>query len=111
MSETVPRPVLIALSILAGMKVLASAAAFADLLGPAATGLTLAVLAAIDVGVGVFLQGHVVPLESTIAYHRRGRIRAGGAAAKPAGTVLNSELTLGRAAGETDAWIEETDDA
>jgi hypothetical protein len=113
MSETIPRPIMVALSILAALKVLAGAAAIADLIGPTATGVTLAVLAAVDIGVATYLQSRVVPLESTIAYERRGRLRAGGASIKP-GAVLNSEITVGRLAGRqptAESWIEDTDNA
>lgn len=77
-SETVPRPVLLTLAILAGLNVVASASVVADLVGPTVTGVVLAVLAGVDVAVGVWLQRQVVPLKSTIAYERAGEYRQGG---------------------------------
>lgn len=74
-----PRPVLIALSILAGLKVLTSAAVFADLIGDQATGLIVAALAAIDVAVAFYLQAQVTPTIDVMAYRRDGQTLAGPA--------------------------------
>lgn len=79
-TPSTPRPILVTLSILAGLKVLTSAAVFTDLIGMTAAGLVVAGLAAVDVGTAFYLQGQVVPLASVIYYERGEYVYTGGAA-------------------------------
>jgi hypothetical protein len=83
-----PRPVLIALSILAGLDVIVAGAAFQEVIGLQAAGLTVLAMAAIKVGVAFYLQGQVVPLSSTVAYVRDNSVQAGGAATQQTGTPI-----------------------
>lgn len=78
-TPSTPRPILMALSILAGLKVLTSAAVFTDLIGTTAAGLVVATLAAVDVGLAFYLQGQVVPLANVIYYERGDYVYSGGA--------------------------------
>jgi hypothetical protein len=80
---------MLALSILAALKVFLGAAVVADMIGDAWTGLILAGLVAVDVGVAFYLQGQVVPLKTTVAYlGGEYEVRAGGAARLPTGTAV-----------------------
>lgn len=91
---TPSRPVLLALSILAGLKVLTSAAVFADLIGDQATGLVVAGLAAVDVAVAFYLQGQVTPFADVMAYQRDSETLAGPAFhGVPTGQPVSVRLT------------------
>lgn len=96
------RPVLLALSILAGLKVLTSAAVFADLIGDQATGLIVAALAALDVGMAFYLQGQVTPFADVMAYRRDDTTLAGPAfhgvpTGRPVTVKMTSPHTLPKA--------------
>lgn len=55
-------PVLIVMSILAGLQVLAGGAALADVLGQAAAGLFILTVAAAQMGLQFYVRGEVVPV-------------------------------------------------
>ena len=80
------RPVIIAMSILAGAQVLTGGAALADVIGKEAAGLLILVVAAAQVGVQFFVQNSVVPVKDTLAFRDvKGEVVAGPAAAQPEG--------------------------
>jgi hypothetical protein len=88
---------MLVLSILAALKVFVSAAAVADLIGLTVTGIIVAALAAVDIGVAFYLQGQVVPLKTTVAYvGEKYDIRAGGAAVQPTGSEVRPQVEVGR---------------
>jgi uncharacterized membrane protein len=91
----VPRPVLLVLAILAAVKVFVGAASVAELVGPPWIGVIIAGLAAVDIGVGFYLQNRVVPLQSTLAYVHADEIRAGGAATQLTGSAVGNAVTVG----------------
>ncbi len=64
-----PRPVLIMNSVLAGLGVLLGGSALADVLPHTMVGLAALVLAAVQVGWSLYVQGQVVPLP-LVAAHR-----------------------------------------
>lgn len=64
-----PRPVLIMNSVLAGLGVLLGGSALADFLPVKVVGLLALVLAAVQVGWSLYVQGQVVPLP-LVAAHR-----------------------------------------
>jgi hypothetical protein len=87
-----PRPVLAAMSILAGLQILAGGAALADAIGAKTAAVAALVIAAIQGGVQFWVQGQVTPV-SSVAAHRRddGRVVAGPAAT----AVLSGEANVG----------------
>jgi hypothetical protein len=95
------RPVLIALSVAAGIKALLSVAVVTELVGAQVAGVVLAALLALDVGVAFYLQGRVVPAEDVVVYERAGRLRNGEAAAGHTGSlVVGSDVrTVDQVAG------------
>lgn len=94
-----PRPVLIALSVAAGVKALLATAAITDLIGAQVAGAILGVLLAVDVGVAFYLQGRVTPVEDVVIYERANRLRAGEAAAQATGSIVRTDEPVGVVAG------------
>lgn len=95
-----PKPVLAALAVLAALDVLTAGAAFADFVGKDTTALIVLILAAINVGVGVYLTSVVTPVSNVVAYQPDPDrypqvIIAGGAAASPTGSTINPVHTIG----------------
>jgi len=87
-----PRPVLIMNSVLAGLGVLLGGSALADFLPVKVVGLLALVLAAVQVGWSLYVQGQVVPLP-LVAAHRdtdTHTIIAGPAAPGVASTAAGS---------------------
>lgn len=81
------KPVLIMAAVLAGLQVLAGGAALADFIGPTAFGLFVLVLAAVQVGWGVFVTGQVTPWVDVVAKALpSGSVVAGPAARVDTGT-------------------------
>lgn len=62
------RPVLITFSVLAGLQVMAGGAALADVIGDTAFGLFVLVIAAVQAGMSVFVQGNVTPHKDVVEY-------------------------------------------
>jgi hypothetical protein len=88
---------MLALSILAALKVFLGAAVITDLIGDTWTGSILAALVAVDVGVAFYLQGQVVPLKTTVAYvNEEYDVRAGGAAIQPTGSLIRPQVQVGQ---------------
>lgn len=105
-----PRPVLLALSALAGVDVVIAGAAFQDVIGETAAGLALLVMAAVKVGVAFYLQGQVVPLKNTVAYARHGDVVAGGASSRPSGRIMDESARLGHLVDESAVRVRVNDD-
>ena len=87
-----PRPVLIMNSVLAGLGVLLGGSALADFLPIKIVGLAALVLAAVQVGWSLYVQGQVVPLP-LVAAHRDSETKAiiaGPAAPGVASSALGS---------------------
>lgn len=90
-----PRPVVMAMSIMVGIKTLLAAAAVTTLIGAQVTGIILAVILAVEVGVAFYVQGQVVPLSHTIAYEdAQALARAGGAAGVATNRLVNTDSTV-----------------
>jgi hypothetical protein len=84
-----PRPVIAAMAVMVGIKTLLAAAAVTELIGPVVTGVILAVILAVEVGVAFYVQGQVVPLAKTVVYESQDeRMRAGGASELRTGAVV-----------------------
>lgn len=62
-----PRPVLIAMSVLAGYQVLVAGSYFADVVGPDIAGLLVLAGAAVQTGVQFYVQGQVTPVDDPTA--------------------------------------------
>lgn len=90
----VPRPVLVMNSVLAGLGVLLGGSALADFLPVKAIGLAALVLAAVQVGWSLYVQGQVVPMP-LVAAHKDAA--TGALLAGPAAPGVTS-----RAQGSTD---------
>jgi hypothetical protein len=93
-----PRPVLIALSILATLQAFFLAAEAGDIVGEKLRLVLLAALAAINVGVGFYLTGQVTPFGNVVAYQPNPDqpeiIRAGGAAGVADNQRIRTERTV-----------------
>jgi len=92
-----PKPVLLALSILAALDVLTAGAAFTDIVGKDTAGFIILVLAAIKVGVAFYLQGQVTPFANVLAYKPKvneQRVLAGGAAVQENRQVVSLNTTI-----------------
>jgi hypothetical protein len=75
------RPVLIAMSILAGAQVLVGGAALGDVIGKQAAGLAIIGVAAAQAGIQFYVQGQVTPNASVAAWRTdNGRVVTGPAA-------------------------------
>jgi hypothetical protein len=73
-SSSTSRPVLIVMSILAGLQILTGAGALGEVIGVKAAGLAIAVVGAAQVGMAFYVQGQVVPNSAVAA-----RVLPGGA--------------------------------
>lgn len=83
------RPILIGNSVLAGLQVLAGAAALSDAIGATAFGLFAIGVAAVQVGFNTYVQGTVVPVADVAAYaNNDGEVVAGPAAGATNGTPV-----------------------
>lgn len=65
------RPVLIAMSTLAGAQVLTAGAAFTDVVPPKVAGLIVLAIAATQFGIQFYVQNLTVPLEDVAAYRNK----------------------------------------
>lgn len=93
---TYPRPVLVATSVMVGIKALLAAAAVTDLIGAQATGIILAVILAVEMAVAkYYVESRVVPLAQTIAYaDEYEQPRAGGAAGVTTNHTVKPDATI-----------------
>jgi hypothetical protein len=90
-----PKPVVIAASIMVGVKSLLAAAAITELIGERATGIILAFILAVDLAVANYVQRPVVPLSHTVAYQDAQDVsRAGGASTATTGQVVRGDATV-----------------
>lgn len=92
-----PKPVLIAMSILAGADVLTAGSAFSNLIGLDTAAFIILILAAIKVGMAFYLQGQVTPFSNVVAYQpdtTKPTILAGGAAAYGDSTAVSPGTTI-----------------
>jgi hypothetical protein len=89
------RPVLVAMSVLAGAQVLAGGAVLSDVIGKTAAGLAILCVAAAQTGIAFYIQGQVTPW-GTVAARRddSGRVRLGPAASD----VLAGDANVGEPA-------------
>lgn len=77
------RPVLIGNSVLAGLQVLAGAAALSDAIGDTTFGLFAIGVAAVQVGFNTYVQGVVTPTADVAAYQNTDGLVVAGPAAGP----------------------------
>lgn len=82
--RTKPQPVLVVMSVLAGLDILTGGAALGDVIGPKQAGILILALAAIKGGMAFYLRGQVVPVADTAAYLNEDRKLIAGPA-----SVLN----------------------
>lgn len=79
------RPVVIAMSVLAGLQVLGAGAALTEVIGGKAAALFVLVVAAAQVGVQFYVQSQVVPVVDVAAYRDGAGDIVSGPAAPPEG--------------------------
>lgn len=86
------RPVLAAMSVLAGAQVAAGGAVLSDVIGQTAAGLCVLLVAAVQAGLAFYVQGQVTPFAAVAAKrHIDGRVTLG-----PASTaVMAGEANIG----------------
>jgi hypothetical protein len=93
------KPVLLYLSILAGLDVLTAGAAFGDVVTVKTAGIILLMLAAVKAATAFYLQSLVVPLGNVLAYQpdlQTGTIISGGASVAQTGATLSPLIPVGR---------------
>lgn len=87
------RPVIITMSVLAGLQILTAGAALSDVIGPKAAAFFVLVVAAAQGGVQFFVQAMVTPTADVIAYRNKNDyVVAGEAARDPAKAAAAVEL-------------------
>lgn len=80
-----PQPVLVIMSVLAGLQVLTAGAALADIAGQKTTALLILIVAALQTTMAFYLRGQVVPLADTAAFLNDKRVLVAGPAAEGQG--------------------------
>lgn len=91
-AKSKPQPVVLAASILAGLTAISGGLAALDILPPAVVGLIVLVVAALNIGVGVYVRGQVVPFADTATYvSNDGTLVAGPASELVTGTAVPVE--------------------
>lgn len=88
---TKSRPVLITMSVLAGLQVLTAGAALTDTIGKDAAAFLVLAVAAVQAGVQFYVQAQVVPLADVSAYLDKHGEQVSGPAAPPAGEPVDVE--------------------
>jgi hypothetical protein len=83
-----PSPVLLWMSLLAGLQVLAGGAALTDVIGGELAGLLVLTVAALQTGVQFYVRGQVTPWQDVISVRTAAGAMAGPAHTAPTGTPV-----------------------